>query len=130
MREYGCGNSGLPDLSRTATPSPRSYPTDQTVPHHRCSPSTSRQSMTWFVRTRRVDYGGMVEMPSVNANETAMHMAARSGNQAVLLAMVNKIGAGAVQIVQNKQSKNGWSPLLEACARGHTGVANILLKVS
>ena len=34
-----------------------------------------------------------------------MHMAARSGNQAVLLAMVNKIGAGAVQIVQNKQSK-------------------------
>lgn len=76
-----------------------------------------------------IDYGGMVEMPSVNMNETAMHMAARSGNQAVLLAMVNKIGAGAVQIVQNKQSKNGWSPLLEACARGHTGVANILLKV-
>uniref|UniRef100_A0A8R1HXB3 ANK_REP_REGION domain-containing protein n=1 Tax=Caenorhabditis japonica TaxID=281687 RepID=A0A8R1HXB3_CAEJA len=75
-----------------------------------------------------IDYGGMVEMPSVNANETAMHMAARSGNQAVLLAMVNKIGAGAVQIVQNKQSKNGWSPLLEACARGHNGVANILLK--
>ncbi|CAC14420.3 Ion transport domain-containing protein [Caenorhabditis elegans] len=75
-----------------------------------------------------IDYGGMVEMPSLNANETAMHMAARSGNQAVLLAMVNKIGAGAVQIVQNKQSKNGWSPLLEACARGHSGVANILLK--
>ncbi|KAF1769981.1 hypothetical protein GCK72_001798 [Caenorhabditis remanei] len=75
-----------------------------------------------------IDYGGMVEMPSLNANETAMHMAARSGNQAVLLAMVNKIGAGAVQIVQNKQSKNGWSPLLEACARGHLGVANILLK--
>lgn len=34
-----------------------------------------------------------------------MHMAARSGNQAVLLAIVNKIGAGTVQIVQNKQSK-------------------------
>ncbi|PIC53240.1 hypothetical protein B9Z55_003026 [Caenorhabditis nigoni] len=75
-----------------------------------------------------IDYGGMVEMPSLNANETAMHMAARSGNQAVLLAMVNKIGAGAVQIVQNKQSKNGWSPLLEACARGHLPVAQTLLK--
>lgn len=62
--------------------------------------------------------------------------------------MVNKIGAGTVQIVQNKQSKvsafshvasqlhlerrerlqNGWSPLLEACSRGHTGVAQILLQ--
>ncbi|CAI5438376.1 unnamed protein product [Caenorhabditis angaria] len=75
-----------------------------------------------------IDYGGLVETPSINANETAMHIAARSGNQGVLLAMVNKIGAGAVQIVQNKQSKNGWSPLLESCARGHLGVANILLK--
>ncbi|KHN87874.1 Ankyrin-3, partial [Toxocara canis] len=60
--------------------------------------------------------------------ETAMHFAARSGNETVLLAMVAKIGAGAVQIVQNKQSKSGWSPLLEACARGHSGVARILLK--
>lgn len=34
-----------------------------------------------------------------------MHLAARSGNEAVLLAVVEKIGAGAVQIVQNKQSK-------------------------
>ncbi|PAV85627.1 hypothetical protein WR25_08242 isoform C [Diploscapter pachys] len=75
-----------------------------------------------------VDYGGQVELQSLNTNETAMHMAARSGNQAVLLAMVNKIGAGAVQIVQNKQSKNGWSPLLEACSRGHTEVAKILLQ--
>ncbi|KJH52965.1 ankyrin repeat protein [Dictyocaulus viviparus] len=75
-----------------------------------------------------IDYGGQVDMQSLNTNETAMHMAARSGNQAVLLAMVNKIGAGTVQIVQNKQSKSGWSPLLEACSRGHTGVAQILLQ--
>ncbi|EYC30062.1 hypothetical protein Y032_0005g2426 [Ancylostoma ceylanicum] len=75
-----------------------------------------------------IDYGGQVDLQSLNSNETAMHMAARSGNQAVLLAMVNKIGAGTVQIVQNKQSKNGWSPLLEACSRGHTGVAQILLQ--
>ncbi|VDP35611.1 unnamed protein product [Heligmosomoides polygyrus] len=75
-----------------------------------------------------IDYGGQVDLQSLSSNETAMHMAARSGNQAVLLAMVNKIGAGTVQIVQNKQSKNGWSPLLEACSRGHTGVAQILLQ--
>ncbi|TKR72642.1 hypothetical protein L596_020059 [Steinernema carpocapsae] len=75
-----------------------------------------------------IEYGGQVEIQT-NANmETAMHLAARSGNEAVLLAMVNKIGAGTVQIVQNKQSKNGWSPLLEACARGHAGVAQILLQ--
>jgi DMSO/TMAO reductase YedYZ heme-binding membrane subunit len=36
-------------------------------------------------------------------------MAARNGNEAVLLAIVNKIGAGMVQIVQNKKSKNGWT---------------------
>ncbi|KAK6031322.1 ankyrin repeat protein, partial [Ostertagia ostertagi] len=75
-----------------------------------------------------IDHGGQVDLQSLSSNETAMHMAARSGNQAVLLAMVNKIGAGTVQIVQNKQSKNGWSPLLEACSRGHTGVAQILLQ--
>ncbi|CAJ0580832.1 unnamed protein product, partial [Mesorhabditis spiculigera] len=75
-----------------------------------------------------IDHGGQPEIQSLNTQETAMHMAARSGNQAVLLAMVNKIGAGAVQIVQNKQNKNGWSPLLEACARGHVGVAQILLQ--
>lgn len=34
-----------------------------------------------------------------------MHLAARSGNEAALLAIVDKIGAGSVQIVQNKQSK-------------------------
>jgi ankyrin repeat protein len=76
-----------------------------------------------------------------------MHMCARSGNEGVLLAMVNKIGPGSVQIVQNKKSRvctlyllyiifpcsyitiqNGWSPLLEACARGHVGVSKILLQ--
>ncbi|KHJ99071.1 ankyrin repeat protein [Oesophagostomum dentatum] len=75
-----------------------------------------------------IDYGGQVELQSLSSNETAMHMAARSGNQAVLLAMVNKVGVGTVQIVQNRQSKNGWSPLLEACSRGHIGVAQLLLQ--
>jgi hypothetical protein len=34
-----------------------------------------------------------------------MHVCARSGNEGVLLSIVNKIGPGSVQIVQNKQSK-------------------------
>uniref|UniRef100_A0A7E4VBG3 Ion_trans domain-containing protein n=1 Tax=Panagrellus redivivus TaxID=6233 RepID=A0A7E4VBG3_PANRE len=74
-----------------------------------------------------IDYGGQCEIQTLTANETAMHLVARSGNEVVLLALVNRIGAGMVQIVQNKQSKTGWSPLLEACARGHAGVAKILL---
>lgn len=55
-----------------------------------------------------IDNGGRVEEQADKTNETAMHLAARSGNQGALLAMVNKIGAGAVQIVQNKQSKVSW----------------------
>uniref|UniRef100_A0A158PNG3 ANK_REP_REGION domain-containing protein n=1 Tax=Anisakis simplex TaxID=6269 RepID=A0A158PNG3_ANISI len=75
-----------------------------------------------------IEYGGQPEIQTISNLETAMHLAARSGNETVLLAMVAKLGPGAVQIVQNKQSKSGWSPLLEACARGHLGVARILLK--
>ncbi|KAF8366758.1 trp-4, partial [Pristionchus pacificus] len=75
-----------------------------------------------------IDHGGKVEEQADKTNETAMHLAARSGNHSALLAMVNKIGAGTVQIVQNKQSKNGWSPLLEACSRGHVQVARLLLQ--
>nr|CAD2199644.1 unnamed protein product [Meloidogyne enterolobii] len=76
-----------------------------------------------------VDSGGDCEKQTLNNLETPMHMCARSGNEGVLLAMVNKIGPGSVQIVQNKKSKvNGWSPLLEACARGHVGVSRILLQ--
>nr|CRZ23734.1 BMA-TRP-4 [Brugia malayi] len=74
-----------------------------------------------------IDYNGQPELQTYKEQETAMHLAARSGNEAALLAIVDKIGAGAVQIVQNKQSKNGWSPLMEACALGHFSVAQILL---
>ncbi|KAI6212729.1 Ion-trans domain-containing protein [Aphelenchoides besseyi] len=52
-----------------------------------------------------IDYGGQTELQTYGDNETAMHLAARTGNEAVLLAIVNKIGAGLVQIVQNKKSK-------------------------
>ncbi|VDN17895.1 unnamed protein product [Gongylonema pulchrum] len=75
-----------------------------------------------------IDYGGSPNIQTITNQETAMHLAARAGNETALLAIVAKIGAGAVQIVQNKQSKAGWSPLMEACALGHLGVARILLQ--
>ncbi|CEF67649.1 No mechanoreceptor potential C [Strongyloides ratti] len=73
-------------------------------------------------------FGASPELQTTLTGETAMHLVARSGNESVILALVNTIGVGMVQIIQNKQSKSGWAPLLEACARGHLGVAQILLK--
>jgi hypothetical protein len=52
-----------------------------------------------------IDYGGQTELQSYEDMMTPMHLAAKNGNEAVLLAIVNKIGAGMVQIVQNKKSK-------------------------
>ncbi|CAG9537301.1 unnamed protein product [Cercopithifilaria johnstoni] len=75
-----------------------------------------------------IEYNGQPELQTYKGHETAMHLAARSGNEAALLAIVDMIDAGAIQIVQNKQSKIGWSPLMEACAPGHSGVAQILLQ--
>ncbi|VDD86933.1 unnamed protein product [Enterobius vermicularis] len=75
-----------------------------------------------------IEHGGRAEIQTLSSNETAMHLAARAGNAAAILSMVDKLGAGTVQIVQNKLSKNGWSPLLEACARGHFEVAKVLLQ--
>ncbi|VDK70526.1 unnamed protein product, partial [Litomosoides sigmodontis] len=75
-----------------------------------------------------IDHNGEPELQTYKGQETAMHLAARSGNEAALLAIIDRIGAGAVQIIQNKQSKNGWSPLMEACALGHFGVARTLLQ--
>lgn len=54
-----------------------------------------------------IDYGGQTELQTYEDSMTPMHLAARNGNESVLLAIVNKIGAGMVQIVQNKKSKVG-----------------------
>jgi ankyrin repeat protein len=56
-----------------------------------------------------------------------MHYATRTGNEDVLAAIMQHIGPGAVQISLNKQSKSGWTPMLEACDRGHVKAIEILL---
>ena len=41
----------------------------------------------------------------IQSGESVLHYCTRSGNEDVLLTIVNKIGPGAVQIALNKQSK-------------------------
>lgn len=92
-----------------------------------------------------IDYGGDVNLHTQITNETVLHYCCRAGltndsrvesyqiisviggNQNCLAAIVGKIGAGAVQIALNKQTKRGFSPLLEGCAKGHYEVVKILL---
>ncbi|XP_033121320.1 serine/threonine-protein phosphatase 6 regulatory ankyrin repeat subunit C-like isoform X2 [Anneissia japonica] len=58
--------------------------------------------------------------------ETPLHYCARSGNTHILLEMVKYLGQDS-QLALNKQSKNGWSPLLVASEQGHVDIVKILL---
>lgn len=60
--------------------------------------------------------------------ETAVHYCARAGNSDIMLEIVKHTEPGKVQIAVNKQSKNGWSPLLVASREGHLEIVNILLQ--
>uniref|UniRef100_A0A915KCB5 Ion transport domain-containing protein n=1 Tax=Romanomermis culicivorax TaxID=13658 RepID=A0A915KCB5_ROMCU len=62
-----------------------------------------------------------------DTGETVLHYCARSGNEEVMKTIVRKIQPGAIQIALNRQSKAGWSPLMEACEKGHLIVTRILL---
>uniref|UniRef100_A0AC35TT07 ANK_REP_REGION domain-containing protein n=1 Tax=Rhabditophanes sp. KR3021 TaxID=114890 RepID=A0AC35TT07_9BILA len=75
-----------------------------------------------------IDHGANSELQTTMAGETCMHGVCKTGNKSVILAIVDSLDVGQIQIIQNKQSKKGWAPLLEACARGNTDVALILLE--
>lgn len=60
--------------------------------------------------------------------ETPVHYCARAGNSDILLEIVKHIEPSKVQIAVNKQSKNGWSPLLVASNKGHLEIVRILLQ--
>ncbi|KAK3089890.1 hypothetical protein FSP39_007395 [Pinctada imbricata] len=61
-------------------------------------------------------------------HETALHYCGRSGNEDILLEIVKHTGSNDVQSAVNKQSKNGWSPLLVASEQGHLQIVKILLQ--
>ncbi|XP_052256426.1 ankyrin-3-like [Dreissena polymorpha] len=74
-----------------------------------------------------LEYNGDVNIHTKMTYETALHYAARSGNDDVMLEMVKHIGSKNIQNAVNRQAKNGWSPLLVASEQGHLEVVKILL---
>ncbi|PAA54585.1 hypothetical protein BOX15_Mlig005281g1, partial [Macrostomum lignano] len=72
-------------------------------------------------------YEGDISVPTKFTAETPLHYCARSGNEDILLEIV-KFLDHRVQLVVNRQSSNGWSPLLIASDCGREGIVQILLK--
>ena len=60
--------------------------------------------------------------------ETPIHYCARAGNSDILLEIGKHIEPSKIQVAVNKQSKNGWSPLLIASSQGHLEIVKILLQ--
>ncbi|XP_076081609.1 uncharacterized protein LOC143052446 isoform X2 [Mytilus galloprovincialis] len=75
-----------------------------------------------------LEYDGDTNLHTKLTFETPLHYCARAGNGDILLEIVKHIGALGVQKAVNKQSKNGWSPLLVASEQGHISIVKILLQ--
>uniref|UniRef100_A0A8W8JLN2 Uncharacterized protein n=1 Tax=Magallana gigas TaxID=29159 RepID=A0A8W8JLN2_MAGGI len=75
-----------------------------------------------------LQYDGDKNIQTKLTHETSLHYCARAGNEDILLEIVKHIGNTCVQNAVNKQSKNGWSPLLVASEQGHLQIVKILLQ--
>lgn len=53
------------------------------------------------------------------------HYCALEGNVSVLREILKNLHSGQIQLAVNKQSVNGWSPLIVAASKGHTEVAMV-----
>ncbi|XP_070555789.1 serine/threonine-protein phosphatase 6 regulatory ankyrin repeat subunit B-like isoform X2 [Ptychodera flava] len=60
--------------------------------------------------------------------ETPLHYCARAGNADIMMEQAKHLGPARVQLAVNRQSKNGWSPLLVASEQGHIEIVKILLQ--
>ncbi|XP_056378829.1 serine/threonine-protein phosphatase 6 regulatory ankyrin repeat subunit A-like isoform X2 [Hyla sarda] len=75
-----------------------------------------------------LDHDADITSTTFLTGETPLHYCARIGNEDVLLEMIKHIGSNRMQQTMNRQAKNGWSPLLVAAEKGHTGIVRILLQ--
>lgn len=57
--------------------------------------------------------------------ETVFHYCASEGNIDVLREILANLHSGQIQLAVNKQSTNGWSPLIVAASKGHTEIAMV-----
>ena len=57
--------------------------------------------------------------------ETVFHYCAQEGNVDVLKAILAGLHSGQIQLAVNKQSKNGWSPLIVAASKGHVEAVKV-----
>ncbi|XP_055354606.1 serine/threonine-protein phosphatase 6 regulatory ankyrin repeat subunit B-like [Paramacrobiotus metropolitanus] len=60
--------------------------------------------------------------------ETPLHYCARNGNSQMLAVLLANLDPDAVQAAINRQTKNGWSPLLTASERGDAAIVKTLLR--
>ena len=64
-------------------------------------------------------------MTTLQDRETVFHYCAEEGNIDVLKAILAGLHSGQIQLAVNKQSKNGWSPLIVAASRGHVEAVKV-----
>ena len=53
------------------------------------------------------------------------HYAAEEGNVDVVIQIIKGLNTGQVQLAVNKQSSNGWTPLMIASHNGHLDIVKV-----
>lgn len=54
------------------------------------------------------------------------HYAAKEGNVEIVKKIIENMNSGQIQIAVNKQSSNGWTPLMIAAQNGHLEIVKVL----
>ena len=75
-----------------------------------------------------MESGSDVFMQTATKKESVFHYCASEGNVPVLKEILDNLHAGQIQLAVNKQSSNGWSPLIVSASKGHTECAMIFLE--
>ena len=57
------------------------------------------------------------------------HYVAKDGNVDVVKQILKGLHSGQIQLAVNKQSSNGWSPLIIASHKGHLDIVKVRKKI-
>ncbi|XP_071807493.1 uncharacterized protein [Asterias amurensis] len=75
-----------------------------------------------------LQYDADINLVTKLTQESSLHYCARAGNIDIMIKMINHLGPNRTQLAVNRQSKNGWSPLLVASEEGHVKIVKLLLQ--